>query len=339
CVHVDVLSEMMTRRRLSELALRLGALGGGLTAGLIGAGRLAGTSRSAQLESARLESARLGAAPLGSAKNGVPLGVPPGGPPRGRELEHVALWAADRAGHALYGLATDGAVLQRVEIDAPLEVRPSPGPGCLVLSALDRCRAGPTRWLEWTGSGLQDVPEGSRPVSPGERAPFQRRPREALTIRPEATGNGAWVLRGTSEPGSTSSGSTSSGTTSSDTIPFGLIERWERVMGGQDGWVQRSSWPLPFAARALAPIDGGVWVAGYRVAVARKVARSGAVLREVALEGSDGVEDALAIPPRLGGGVWLAACGALVRLDGRGRRQPGQGGFAHLVSLAGGNPR
>ena len=105
-------------------------------------------------------------------------------------------------------------------------------------------------------------------------------------------------------------------------------------MGGQGGWVQRSSWPLPFAARALAPIDGGVWVAGYRVAVARKVARSGAVLREVALEGSDGVEDALAIPPRLGGGVWLAACGALVRLDERGRRQPGQGGFAHLVSLA-----
>ncbi len=57
---------------------------------------------------------------------------------------------------------------------------------------------------------------------------------------------------------------------------------------------------------------------------------------EVELVGADGVEDALAIPEGMGGGVWLAACGALVRLDGGGRRRPGQGGFAHLVSLAAG---
>ena len=302
----------------------LSSLGAGFAMGLAGSGRRASAG--------------------GVPERGVPeRGAPERGAPERRALrgeaperaaslggtaeqggrERVALWAADRAGHALYGLGADGAVLRRIEVDAPLEVRASPGPGCLVLSALDRHRAGPSRWLEWTGERLRDVSEGSRPQAGATESAFQRPSSEALTVRTEAGGNGAWVLRGPTGP---------------RPVDPSLLERWDRVARARGGWVQRSSSPLPFAARALAPIDGGVWVAGYRVAVALKVARSGAVLREVALEGADGVEDALAIPPGLGGGVWLAACGALVRLDGRGRRRPGQGGFAHLVSLAAGSP-
>ena len=326
---------MLNRRRLAEMGLGLGALGAGFTAGLVGLG---GTPRA------------------GRANRGWGF--------LGRESERPALWAADRAGHALYALAADGAVLRRIEVDAPLEVRTSRGGGCLVLSALDRCCAGPARWLEWTGSGLREVPEGLRLPGVEASAPFRREPDETLTIRRSAGGDEAWVLRGGSAPIA--------------------IERWERVTlpdrvtlpervtlpdrltlpgrvalpdredlpepregrsrgigKGQQGrsrgdWVLRMSSPLPFTARALAPVEGAVWIAGDRVAQARLVARSGAVLRDVTLEGADGVEDALAIPKTMGGGVWLAACGALVRLDVRGHRQPGQGGFAHLVSLAAG---
>ena len=171
---------MLNRRRLAEMGLGLGALGAGFTAGLVGLG---GTPRA------------------GRANRGWGL--------LGRESERPALWAADRAGHALYALAADGAVLRRIEVDAPLEVRTSRGGGCLVLSALDRCCAGPARWLEWTGSGLREVPEGLRLPGVEASAPFRREPDETLTIRRSAGGDEAWVLRGGSAPIA--------------------IERWERV--------------------------------------------------------------------------------------------------------------
>lgn len=226
---------------------------------------------------------------------------------RAGAADRVALWAADRAGHAVYGLASDGAVLQRFEVRAPMEVRSAPGSGCRVHSALEGRLDGPSGWFEWTGSRLR-----------GSSVP----PAEATTdgivrVKPDGSGEGAWVLRG---PGASS-----------------RIERWVGPEAERGPWSRRMIWPLPFEARAVAPSGAAAWVAGFRTPVALLIHREGGVLREVELSGADGVEDALAIPSALGGGVWLAACGALVRLDPRGRRLPGQGGFAHLVSLAAGN--
>ena len=75
-------------------------------------------------------------------------------------------------------------------------------------------------------------------------------------------------------------------------------------------------------------------MAGARIPAARWVSWWGRAEVRVTFDDLDGVDDLLGVPSERGGGVWLAAGGALARLDASGRRRPGQGGFAHLVSLA-----
>ena len=267
-------STELDRRRLAGCGLGLGLLGAGFATGLFG---------------------------VGTRAQGLRRGGSSGGH---GAVERVALWAADRAGHAVYGLTIDGAVLQRVEVVAPMEVRAAPGSGCLIHSALEGRRGGSSGWVEWTGSRLQRIPTlPGEPVADG-----------ILRLRRDDSGEAAWVLRGT--PGSC------------------WIERWVREDAGRGPWSKRMGRPLPYEARAIAPTGGVAWVAGYRSPVALLIGGDGRTLREAELVGADGVEDARAIPSAMGGGVWLAACGALVRLDQRGRRRPGQGGFAQLVSLA-----
>jgi len=96
-----VQSTELDRRRLAGCGLGLGLLGAGFATGLFG---------------------------VGTRAQGLRRGGSSGGH---GAVERVALWAADRAGHAVYGLTIDGAVLQRVEVVAPMEVRAAPGSGCL----------------------------------------------------------------------------------------------------------------------------------------------------------------------------------------------------------------
>ena len=322
--------------------------------------------RSAALAGPELGSLGLG---LGAGVLGGPVSCGGGAPGLlgvRRRRRELALWAADRAGHALYGLGADGAVLLRVPVDAPVEVRERPGGGCYVLSAVARRRRGPTRWLAWTGEDLRPVrapasslssgpgeePEGeprAKPeAKPGEQPEEQRgeQPGVKLGVGPGAS-PGAW-------PGARASGDAARGT---EPRGAGGTLRALRWSGGQVLWALREgedgsatlevwrpsgggAWRrsvrrrLPFAAVALASDGEGAWVAGHRVPSVVRVSATGRITLRVELEGVDGVEDLLPIPAREGGGVWLAACGALVRLDAAGRRRPGQGGFEHLVSLA-----
>lgn len=278
---LGVLSGELERRRLVGWGLGLGLMGAGFATGFVGGGGRAQGPRQVR-----------GSGGRGRGGRGAP--------------ERVALWAADRAGHAVYGLDVDGALLQRVEVHAPMEVRAAPGSGCFIHSALEGRRAGRSRWVEWTGSRLQGIPQlPGEPVEDG-----------ILRVRADRGGEGAWLLRA-------ATGSC-------------RIERWTPGGAGRDAWAKEMGRTLPFEARALAPTGHGAWVAGYRSPLAVLIDGEGDLCREVELVGADGVEDALAVPEGMGGGVWLAACGALVRLDRRGRRWPGQGGFAHLVSLAAG---
>ncbi len=277
-------SQEVGRRDLGVLALEGSALAVGLAAGLSG---------------------------WGSAARAAGQRPEPGG--------QAALWAADRAGHALYGLRADGTVVGRVEVGAPTEVRPRVGHGAFVRSSLDRRLEGRARWLEWTGTELR--PALSPPVSVpgwGGASPAAVGALGVTVCRADSGGK-TWVLRASAGPST-------------------RLERWCRAPSLQERWRCLVSRPLPFTAVALAPADhaaeDAVWVAGDRAPRVLKIGPTGRVIHGVELEGVDGMEDALAIPAALGGGVWLAACGALVRLDERGHRRPGQGGFAHLVSLA-----
>ena len=310
--------------------------------------------RAGQLAGPELGSLGLG---LGAGVLGGPVSCGGGAPGLlgvRRRRRELALWAADRAGHALYGLGADGAVLLRVPVDAPVEVRERPGGGCYVLSAVARRRRGPTRWLAWTGEDLRPVraPISSLSPGPGEEpvgepeAKPGGKPGAKLGVRPGAL-PGAW-------PGARASGDAAKGAGLRGAGGSLLALRWSggqvlwALREGEDGSAALEVWRpsgggawrrsvrrrLPFAAVALASDGEGAWVAGHRVPSVVRVSAAGRITLRVELEGVDGVEDLLPIPAREGGGVWLAACGALVRLDAAGRRRPGQGGFEHLVSLA-----
>lgn len=112
-----------------------------------------------------------------------------------------------------------------------------------------------------------------------------------------------------------------------------FLERWV-LTGSPERWQRAFRLRLPWRARALASESRGVWVGAARGCALRFYGHDGALHVDKELQDADGIE-ALAIIPedQDGGGVWAAAGGALVRLSRDGKRQPGQGGFAHLVAI------
>ncbi|MEM9801624.1 MAG: hypothetical protein AAGA20_14955 [Planctomycetota bacterium] len=230
----------------------------------------------------------------------------------------VALWAADRAGHAVYGLDADALVVLRAAVTAPMRVVTDGDGACAVESAVESRFDGPRQWLridrDGRASNLTGPPVRARatslPGEVGERAPG---PVSRWVEERRADGSSAlWSLAtaGRSEA---------------------RLERW--VRRPREPWRRAFLFALPWTARALAARPGGVWVVGDRAPIARFVTSTGRVVIERRFDDVDGADDACIASRASGGGVWIAACGALVRLDRRGRRMPGQGGFAHLASV------
>lgn len=122
---------------------------------------------------------------------------------------------------------------------------------------------------------------------------------------------------------------------------------WRPERGGpadgspSDGGPENGSWEralrirLPFTAGAVAATERGVWVGASRGFDLRLIDHAGTQLLACSAVDADGVEALLPASERAGGGVWAAAGGAILRFDAKGRRRPGQGGFAHVIGLTG----
>jgi hypothetical protein len=83
----------------------------------------------------------------------------------------------------------------------------------------------------------------------------------------------------------------------------------------------------------LAPVPASeqVWLADTTAALARRYGPAGALELALTELAFGGFGQGAGLP---GGGVWLAAPGAILSYDGAGAAQPGQGGFEFLVDLA-----
>ncbi|QDV06256.1 hypothetical protein Poly30_17640 [Planctomycetes bacterium Poly30] len=212
----------------------------------------------------------------------------------------VELWALDRAAHAAFAIDSDGMVVSRVSVG--LEV------------AVPKVVA-PARWLldDWIDSF------GERYVAHAADDPRWERARP-----------GAWVLLRSPDAPRTSAAS----------LPVGgaFLERWVR-RGTPAEWTRAFRIPLEWSARAMASSEEGVWVAAERICALKFSTHAGRPLFERTLADADGVEALCVASTAAGGGVWIAAGGAVLRLDRTGRRLPGQGGFAHLVALFPGTTR
>ncbi len=96
----------------------------------------------------------------------------------------------------------------------------------------------------------------------------------------------------------------------------------------------RAVWEAPSGLQAvrLAPVpdDERVWLVDTRGPRARLLGARGRVDVPAAALAHAGLERAAATPD---GGLVLVSPGAVLRLDARGARQPGQGGFAFLVDV------
>ncbi|MEM9381671.1 MAG: hypothetical protein AAGB93_17075 [Planctomycetota bacterium] len=232
----------------------------------------------------------------------------------------MALWAADRAGHGVYGLDADGFVVVRATVVAPVRVTTGPDGGCFVDAHPDGRRDGPrARWLvRASGSVSGPLRDSSELAAPGVgwRAAVGAHalPIVATTRRRAASPSRTWVLRSSTDAGRS------------------RLERWCR--GADARWRRAFLFHLDFSARALAGSRGDVWVAGDRVPRTLLATRTGRIVLAGSHPDLDGADALLAASTRSGGGVWIAAGGAIARLDRRGRRMPGQGGFRHVVSLA-----
>lgn len=231
----------------------------------------------------------------------------------------VALWAADRAGHAVYGLDADGIVRARVPVTAP--VRLGPG-GSWVLSAVDARADGHYQIVRLGADGRRHAPIPA--ARPAEQDPPPGIPAAGLVrvARPRDA-NKVWLLR---NPSAASSRPLARPT---DTA----LERWVRHRGSST-FRRAFLFELPFSARALTEHRGCVWVASDRACNVWVVRHTGETIIKRFFPDADGVEAIVPASDASGGGAWLAACGSLVRVDRWGRRLPGQGGFAHLVDLA-----
>lgn len=233
---------------------------------------------------------------------------------RGRIGSHgpgkVAFWAADRAGHRLYGIDADGLVEAFVDLPAPVAMRrperSRPGeeaPVALVVtSATEGRRDGPRRdWrIDAAGSVLSVGPV---------RAPGDPRDESEGQVRtPEG-----WDLSSPRDPGA----------------PRLASHRLTRF--GRRGTAFHLE--IRFPVGAVAESAAGLWLACARTGRTIGVSSTGRVTVDTRVPGSCGADAILGASVAEGGGAWVACGGALVRFDARGRRMPGQGGFHHLVAL------
>lgn len=154
------------------------------------------------------------------------------------------------------------------------------------------------------------------PRADATHAPRDRLPRgvEALAIALDDDGGGAWVL-----------GRTLGGT---------ALGRWHLAGSGAPKRVWLRTFEFAPGALAATP-RGEAWLADAREPRVIALTRDGRVRVWRRNLPGEGVEDALATA---GGGAWLAACGALLRIGPDGASLPGQGGFGHLVALASAAP-
>lgn len=240
----------------------------------------------------------------------------------------VALWAADRAAHAVYGLDADGLVVLRCPVVAPVDVSAEVGGTCMVISASDARSAGVRTCRRIAADGAHPAPLSA--VAP-RIAPSQ--------AWASIVGHGALPIVDATQPTS-GGGTTYVWILRSAERDACRLERWvlprirQRASPEANRWVRAFLLTFPWSARALAGTRSGVWLIGARLPEVRFVTSTGRVVISRRLDDLDGSDAAIAAHPESGGGVWIAACGALARLDRTGRRMPGQGGFAHLVALA-----
>ena len=111
-----------------------------------------------------------------------------------------------------------------------------------------------------------------------------------------------------------------------------FLERWVHT-GQPQRWQRAFRLRLPWPSRALDSCAEGVWVGAARTCALRFIGHDGNLRAHSEFTDAAGIEALLAVSTAAGGGVWAAAGGALLRLSRDGRRLPGQGGFAHLVTV------
>jgi len=237
----------------------------------------------------------------------------------------IELWAADRAAHRVYGLDPDGIVVLALPVLAPVRVAPVANGLVRVLSAVDRWAGGRFETVELDADGRivrRRPAEAPRalPKAPGDAftpvlAPPGLAPATACMAAAPAGDRirRAWVARPAlvSTPAAT------------------FVERWlERGRGPELGVRVRA----PGAAGLLVgAAQGAVWSIATRRLHVTSLDDRGRTRWSREVRDAEG---ACAVAPARGGGAWIAARGAIVRLDADGRRLPGQGGFSEVVDVA-----
>ena len=243
---------------------------------------------------------------LGSARPGVP-----------------ALFAADVAAHMVYGLDADAFICSQTRIQRPVQIRcaRTVRGAVSVLSAGESLTDGPYEAVELgaTGEILAREPCAAPSAWPRRISAFEWSRDGGLiaAMAPARHPHKRWLLR--ARKGAQVEGSN-------------RLERWVRHSQGAR-WRRAFLFELPFTARDVVEHAGAAWVAGDRVCEVRMIRNDGSTALRRRIPDADGVEAIIPASRASGGGIWLAACGAIVRLDHLGRRMPGQGGFAHVVSL------
>jgi len=170
---------------------------------------------------------------------------------------------------------------------------------------------------------LADLRAGSRSraeVRPAAVAASDRLAPGARGVRvaPDADGAGAWILARAGP----------------DTSAGAAIGRWQLDGGGRARRVWARGFDLEPGALAATGVQAA-WITDARARLLVGVGGGGRVgvwRRDLPAAGA---EDMLATAD---GGAWIAAGGALLRVDRYGRSAPGQGGFGHLVALAADHP-
>lgn len=244
----------------------------------------------------------------------------------------VEVWVADHAAHRVVGLDRHGIPLRIAHVPGPWAVRALPGGG-LRIRSWTRPDARPTVWT-WTPGG-EPMDRGHSTLEPPSLAGLPVPAGEIAALVASAPGRpGHWLLR--QPPGVTSQAGARQGRRAVAGPRWPWLERW--LPANAPGQPLRRAFRIRLDLRAAALAagpDGGVWVGGGdRRCELRYVSASGRVTLGRQLPD---VDRACALAPasqRAGGGVWIGAGGAVARLDGRGDRLPGQGGFRHIRDLA-----